>query len=228
MKENGSAQVRTWELRIAGRETVVALAGRNGPVDERLLDEREWVRARSMPPARRKEFSAGRGLLRRILSGVLGAPPRSFEIAVARGGSLQLTGVHSAVGISVSHTRGAVAAAVCLDGRVGVDVQRTLVTDARKLRGWSRFPAYQGALEAPETERDIWFSRTWAAQEACVKCIGSGISSRPWLIPLDPAEGTGVWGNVTWRLLHTGRLALAVAVCEPQATPAPEFDSMDT
>ncbi|WP_063762763.1 4'-phosphopantetheinyl transferase family protein [Streptomyces sp. NRRL S-1448] len=157
-------------------------------------------RAAALPEWRAREFLAGRGLLRQLLAAV--APgPAGAEIVPDRRGKPWLHG-HPDLGISVSHSRGTLAAGVALGRAVGVDVQRpdpaVRASFARRLLGThaGRLTALPPAVAAEEV---AW---VWTAQEACVKAAGPGLAGRPWTIDVPPGARSGRWRGYRWRSLR--------------------------
>ena len=190
--------------------------------DLTLLSPAELMAASRMTARRRAEFAYGRTLLRRVAAQVLGQPADTpIEASADANGALVLAGV--AAGASISHSRGVAAAAFCVGGRVGVDVERVAEPAAATLRRWARLPAYSDLSQLRGRERAERFTRTWTVQEACAKAVGSGLAARPWHIPVDTAQGRGSWGQVRWMLLDgppTVAFAVATAPLRAPAWPA--------
>ncbi|MFH8569981.1 4'-phosphopantetheinyl transferase family protein [Streptomyces sp. NPDC017993] len=157
-------------------------------------------RADALPEWRAREFLAGRALLRELITEVRPALAAAGITTDPRG-KPRLHG-HPTVGISVSHSGGAVAAGVAIGRDLGVDVQRpdSAVTPSfarRLLHGHAhRITALPPARAAEEV---AW---VWTAQEACVKAGGEGISGRPWTIDVPPGARAGSWGDYRWLSLR--------------------------
>ncbi|WP_079271301.1 4'-phosphopantetheinyl transferase family protein [Streptomyces lydicus] len=171
-------------------------------------------RAQAMPEWRAREFLAGRGLLRQLLATVRPALAGA-DLTADRRGKPGLRG-HPGIGISVSHSQGALAAGVAVGRALGVDVQRpgTHVTPsfARRLLGdhAGRLAALPPARAAEEV---AW---VWTAQEACVKADGTGLAGRPWTIDVTPGARTGRWGALRWIALRD-HSALPLSCAFPMA-----------
>ncbi|MEE4418530.1 4'-phosphopantetheinyl transferase family protein [Streptomyces bugieae] len=171
-------------------------ADRTAPSTHR--DDR--LRAAALPEWRAREFLAGRGLLRQLLAAVRPGPAGA-EIVPDRRGKPHLRG-HPDLGISVSHSRGALAAGVAPGRAVGVDVQcpdpAVSASFARRLLG-----AHAGRLTAlppaAAAEEVAW---VWTAQEACVKAGGLGLAGRPWTIDVPPGARSGRWQGYRWLSLR--------------------------
>ncbi|MFI0221167.1 4'-phosphopantetheinyl transferase family protein [Streptomyces lydicus] len=157
-------------------------------------------RAQAMPEWRAREFLAGRGLLRQLLATVRPALAGA-DLTADRRGKPGLRG-HPGIGISVSHSQGALAAGVAVGRALGVDVQRpgTHVTPsfARRLLG-DRAGRLAALPPARAAEEVAW---VWTAQEACVKADGTGLAGRPWTIDVTPGARTGRWGALRWIALR--------------------------
>ncbi|MEU2618174.1 4'-phosphopantetheinyl transferase superfamily protein [Streptomyces sp. NPDC007157] len=153
-------------------------------------------RAAELPEWRARAFLTGRALLRALVAEVRPALTGA-EITVDRRGKPWLRD-HREIGVSVSHSRGTVAAGVAVGRLLGVDIQRpdTSVTTsfARKLL---REHAQRLATLPPAraVEEVAW---VWTAQEACVKASGAGLAGRPWTIDVPPGARTGRWGDYRW------------------------------
>jgi 4'-phosphopantetheinyl transferase len=185
------------------------------------LSRAERDRLATMAPRRAAEFARGRSLVRRLAGEVLGLPPAEVPVQVAPGGQLRLAGLPAGTGlarrpagISLSHSDRYTAAAVWLDGPVGVDVEEP-PTDlptgllVRCCHAWSA-----GLADQPAAVRAAGFVRVWTVQEACVKALGRGLAAGPWRIPVDPSASSGRWRSVHWAALdRLTPTALAVAVC---------------
>lgn len=216
----------------AGRApVVVAVESRPaGPVDTSLLSTVEHRRCAELGPRRADEFARGRSLLRRLAARVLGVPARRLAIHAEARGRPRLAGIPA--GVSVSHTDDYTAAAVWVDGDVGVDVEEPPGRlDPRLLRRCCH--DWAAKLEAlPARPRAAAFARVWTVQEACVKALGLGLGGRPWRIRVDPGARTGTWGPVRWSA-WTGLAPVAVAVAthpaevlgQPRVCPVP-FDAV--
>jgi phosphopantetheinyl transferase len=114
-------------------------------------------------------------LLRRLLAEVGGGDPADLSLDVDPDGRPRTDAPTS---VSISHTRDLVVVAVCLDGTVGVDVERR---DRRPLPAPSIWcsPAGAAAWSAlSTTDRPLWQIRTWTAKEAIFKACGVGCEAR--------------------------------------------------
>jgi len=137
----------------------------------------------------RQAFVASRGLLRRVLSRLAGAPPGTLRIEEDALGKPRLGGEcgQGRVRFNVSHSGGLWACAVALHREVGLDIER--IDPARagdRIAERTFSPSEVVALRAlPEGERVAAFHRCWTRKEAYLKARGFGIS-----IPLDSFEVT--------------------------------------
>lgn len=122
-------------------------------------DEYQYVQ--QLGAKRAQQFSNGRALARQLLQQQQTLTPADIDISLpsAQAPTLQLQGVPWQ--LSISHSGSAVAVALSLSERLGVDIER------RKPRQFADFcqqyPALAGA-EDPER-----FYRAWTAAEACSK-----------------------------------------------------------
>ncbi|WP_411102549.1 4'-phosphopantetheinyl transferase family protein [Streptomyces sp. cmx-4-9] len=195
------------------------------PADPDLswLGPAELAAASRMAPGRRAEFAFGRSLLRRAAAQALRRPARELTPAEDTAGGPPRFVQAPELGTSVSHSGGVAAVAVSLGTSVGIDVEPVTEPKAATLRRWASLPSYQGLADLHGTERARRFTRTWTVQEACAKAVGTGLSGRPWQIPVDGAGDRGAWGTVRWMRLDSRRdLALAVATA-PAGTNDREY-----
>lgn len=183
--------------------------------DLRLLPAHERSRAAELGSHRGSEFARGRALLRRLVSRELGGRPCEVPVEVSRTGSLSLRGIRA--GVSLSHSVQWTVAAVHHGGEVGVDVQEPPQRLDDGLVRRCLGPSAPAVLAMPTPGRGTTFAQVWAAQEACVKAVGLGLSGAPWRIPVPPGARSGRWRDVRWQLWDwADPAALAVATrCQP-------------
>jgi 4'-phosphopantetheinyl transferase len=145
-----------------------ALAGYAGWLGE---GERQRA-ARFVRPARRRQFIAGRALLRLALARTLGMAPEAIGLLERPGAAplLALAGQEH-IGFSISHSACWVACAVSPAGRVGVDIE--LVDPGRDIDALAgqAFDAQERAWLAsrPPASRVRDFYRLWSTAEARFK-----------------------------------------------------------
>jgi 4'-phosphopantetheinyl transferase len=160
----------------------------------------DQLRAAGMPAWRQREFLAGRTLLRRLLADVAGHAAAE-RIEARSSGQPYLPG-RPGLGISLSHTRDLVAAAVGVGCTVGVDVEAAAPVSRAMLRRCCT-PEVLAMLDAlPAAAAEVEFAWLWTAKEACVKAAGTGLAGAPWLIPVTPGERSGRWGPISWHSMR--------------------------
>lgn len=143
------------------------------------LSPHEWTRAGRFGRAElRERYIIGRGLLRRILGGALGAEPARVEIVRGRRGRPQLAPPHE-LDFNISHTRTVALVGLVEGARIGVDVEhaeRTINTRgiARKFMTTDE----RGALESlsPEAARRRVLE-LWTCKEAMSKATGDALAA---------------------------------------------------
>lgn len=155
--------------------------------------------AAGLPPWRADEHLAARTLLRRLLAWACDGTVARAVVAAREGGRPVLAG-WPAVGISLSHDAGTVAAAVGLAHRVGVDVQGVVPVSPALLRRCCAPEVADRIAALPAPRGAAAFAAVWAVQEACVKAAGTGLSGRPWTIPVGYRHRSGSWQAYRWRL----------------------------
>ncbi len=157
-------------------------------------------RAQRMPGWRAREFLTGRALLRELLATVRPALAGA-DVVADRRGKPWLRG-HPGIGISVSHSDGALAAGVAVGGALGVDLQRpgarVGASFARRLLG--EHAEWIAALPPARAAEEVTW--VWTVQEACVKATGAGFADRPWTIDVPPGARSGRWRDYRWMALR--------------------------
>jgi 4'-phosphopantetheinyl transferase len=177
-------------------------------------------------------FAFARGMLRTLLGSYLRVSPELVSFQISELGKPSLSGqwVQSSLHFNLSHTAGAVVVALCLDRKIGADIERIRQDfDVEDIAEKFFSPSEQQALRsfAPGQSRVEAFFRCWTRKEAWLKARGSGlsfpltdfdvsISAEPREILLvtrpDPDEAR------RWRILDEGApsgYASAVAIAQP-------------
>lgn len=128
---------------------------------------------------------------------------------------------HPGIGISASHSAHVLAAAICLEGPVGIDVQHPGDVSPR-LCDRCCTPTDRLALaNADAHARALAAAETWVVQEALVKLAGTGLSGRPWRIPIGRAHQSGHHEGASWvRLTISGIPAAVAAECRDAPKPS--------
>lgn len=126
---------------------------------------------------RRRQFVAGRVLLRMALSRVLGVPPQQVQLEERRGQAPRLlTRVLGGVapGFSIAHSGRWVACAVSAQHPVGLDIEmrdatRDLAALAMQAFGPDEMTRWRAMQGWPEAQRVDGFYRLWSEKEARFK-----------------------------------------------------------
>ncbi|MCR8547593.1 4'-phosphopantetheinyl transferase superfamily protein [Salipiger sp. P9] len=188
--------------------------GRIGPGQMRALlaalhDEQRARAAQFQRPADRRDYVAAHGLMALTARRAGLGEARLRQPAPGAKPRLHLRSTAPAPDASLSHCRGAVAVALCWQGRIGVDVEPCLREDI--VRGAALFcaPAELRAgsrLIGQAVPRH--FVRLWTLKEAILKATGAGLSQDPrGIIPdlghgLPEAEPALARGGPGWELRH--------------------------
>lgn len=167
-----------------GRVELHCLHLRTGcPAPDNVLSLAERQRAaafRSSEAARL--FVAGRVLCRNILAEVIGCAPEALAIALSPEGRPYLPG-HPGIDFNLSHTTGTVALAVCLNGRVGIDIERAEGHSEAAMRDLMPLILSEeeeaDLRQLPPGEQPTAFLARWVAKEAVLKCSGRGLLDDP-------------------------------------------------
>ncbi|AJY30280.1 4'-phosphopantetheinyl transferase superfamily protein [Burkholderia thailandensis 34] len=142
------------------------------------LSDAERARARRFMRAEDALRSAAtRAVVRGVIGAVLGVPPAELRIVTDASGRPRLAPEHETLDFNVSHSGAHALIAWSRAARVGVDIEaRRAGVDWRSLGRAVFAPAEAaaiGALSADERESACY--RVWAAKEALLKALGTGI-----------------------------------------------------
>ncbi|MFD8971501.1 4'-phosphopantetheinyl transferase family protein [Streptomyces sp. NPDC059593] len=159
--------------------------------------------AAELPPWRAAEYTAARTLLRALLRET-GDDLRGGPVAARPGGRPYLPD-RPDLGVSLSHSAGWVAAAVGADRDVGIDVQTPAPVAARLLRLCCSPEDADTLTALPEHSRRREFAWLFTVQEACVKALGTGLSGRPWTVPVRLGQRSGTWHHLHWTAPRTAQ-----------------------
>lgn len=158
-------------------------------------------------PLRRRQFLAGRVMLRQAVGALLGVPARQVSLEERPGAAPRLAWPQrDDVGYSISHSGKWVACAVSLEAALGLDIEiMDAARDLDSLAGQAFEPAEIAWLRArPEAARTEDFYALWCAREARFK------------LPPPSREGEGGADCVH---LAQGELAVALCSSRPLAQP---------
>jgi 4'-phosphopantetheinyl transferase len=171
-----------------------ALDEPNRPGSEELPPrERERAAALRRPEVARR-WVAARWALRRVLGRYLALPAAEIELEVGEHGKPRLRdgrGLH----FNLSHSEGLALVAVA-DREIGVDVEAMKPNRDLAALAARALPEEEAASvrSAPPMQRPEIFYRAWTRNEACVKCLGTGLrapapAARPAVAALDVGPG---------------------------------------
>ena len=183
-----------------------------------LLTEEERARIETLPHERRSEFGLSRVLARSLAAAALGTPRRRLRIGGPGRPRIEGAPRASELYLIISHTAGAVAAAVC-DAPVGIDVETPIPEGAGRAAGRAFSPAERAWLASLRGEHAVVArTRLWTIKEAAGKARGTGLFPRPPAVAT-PLSERGTIGDLSWVVLDTpAPVAAAVAVPEHGGT----------
>lgn len=190
-----------------------------------LLSPEELARLeRLRRPRDRAEYATAHVLLRHVLASRLGTEQirmgrRPCPCCGAAHGRPFVASPETGLEVSLAHGAGVVAVALCLDGPVGVDVERV---DAPLDGAEHRLhPVERRELDdVPADQRAGAFTRTWVRKEAYLKAIGTGLRRDTRLDYVAPGRLELQPPGWAFHELDVGPLARA-AVCAPVRAGAP-------
>jgi 4'-phosphopantetheinyl transferase len=156
------------------------------PYDEWLGEGERQRAARFVRPLRRRQFIAGRALLRLALARLLGVAPQAIVLQERPGNApLLATPALPGAGFSISHSGPWVACAASLQGAVGLDIECTNASrDVLALADQAFGAQALGALQALVGEgRTAAFYEMWCLHEAAIKLGGPSAAEHVYTHP---------------------------------------------
>jgi 4'-phosphopantetheinyl transferase len=188
-----------------------------------LLNQAELARAaKFFKPQDAEKFILCRGLLRRILGGILESDPASLAFELNEYGKPYLDGTELEFNVSHSHDRLLIATG--FNRAIGVDIEFRrggINMDAIASRWYA--PAERAFFQGSENPERAFFE-IWARKEAYVKALGQGIFQElnALEVPLDNEPGVPRVGkNNEWffQSLEIDPSYAAALVSETPITP---------
>lgn len=183
-------------VRVGKSEAVyafVSLGGKPSVMDETLLDDTEWGRARRF--IRRTDchrFILAHAGLRLFLACCLGAEPAAVRYDRGVSGKPRLEAGFAPLEFNLSHSEELALLAVARQRAVGVDVEH--LRDVPEALGiadaYFSLPEREKLQSLPPSERREAFLRCWTRKEALTKASGEGLGT-----PIDSREGDLVVGS---------------------------------
>jgi 4'-phosphopantetheinyl transferase len=154
------------------------------------LEEHELDRAsRFHFEKHRRHFTAGRGVLRQLLSQYLGTKPEQLRLSYGAYGKPALNGEHkdSRLRFNMSHSHEVALFAFAEDRELGVDVEhiRTDFASEEVARRFFSRREVETFNALPRHDQVAAFFKCWTRKEAFIKVIGKGLSQ-----PLDKFDVT--------------------------------------
>jgi 4'-phosphopantetheinyl transferase len=194
------SEVVTWSeppesLSLATGDVHVWRVELNQP--ERLLEKfRETLEEHELDRAsrfhfekHRRHFTAGRGVLRQLLSQYLGTKPEQLRLSYGAYGKPALNGEHkdSRLRFNMSHSHEVALFAFAEDRELGVDVEhiRTDFASEEVARRFFSRREVETFNALPRHDQVAAFFKCWTRKEAFIKVIGKGLSQ-----PLDKFDVT--------------------------------------
>jgi 4'-phosphopantetheinyl transferase len=189
--------VHVWVTTLAPDDRATGADAHEAPATEPWLSDEERARAAQAAPARRREFTAGRRLLRAVCGAHLGCAPAAVPLRLLPSGKPVIDAPGSAaLELSLAHAGDVILLAVSRAGAVGVDVERLdRPRNFEAIAARYFAPEEQAALAAlPPDARAAAFTRAWTRKEAMVKAIGSGIAGGlgAFAVPVHETEVCGL------------------------------------
>ncbi|MBD2355301.1 4'-phosphopantetheinyl transferase superfamily protein [Tolypothrix sp. FACHB-123] len=172
------------------------------------LCEDELVRAnRFYFPEHRQRFIAGRGSLRKILSGYLGSTAKEVQFDYEPRGKPFLASKFAASGIAfnLSHSQNLALCAVSKNRQIGIDLEYIRpMSDLESLAQRFFLPReYELVRSLPNEQKSSVFFRYWTCKEAYLKATGEGIAQLEKVeIFLTPTQAAKLVTQPDWSLLE--------------------------
>jgi len=147
----------------------------NLPVDSTLLNSLELNRYQQLPPYGQQKYGMSRIALRQILAHYLDIAPQTIEYMHNAFGKPSVDGT---IQFNLSHAQNSAVIAIALED-IGVDIepsQRTVAKARSIAKRFFHHDETRWILEHSSAQQTAVFLQCWAAKEAIVKAIGTGLS----------------------------------------------------
>jgi len=145
----------------------------------RVLDSDEQRRWNAMHrPDDRDRFLGSRALVKAVVAAQRGCHPRGVRVTALSGRRPQVVGFEASR-VSISHTRGLVLVACCMQGDIGIDceyIDHSLDTAALARRFFGP-PEHQTLSQLDDAQPNDGFFRLWTGKEALAKASGAGLDA---------------------------------------------------
>jgi 4'-phosphopantetheinyl transferase len=148
-----------------------------------VLSQQERARAdRFRFEKHRSAYIFAHAVLREVLSRYCSASPAEIRFSVDSFGKPSLTGADDTLMFNLSHSGALVVIGICVDRRIGVDVEHIRGLPDFGNIAERHFTAVERSFifDQPPAEQERAFFRCWTRKEAYIKAVGKGLS-----IPLD-------------------------------------------
>jgi 4'-phosphopantetheinyl transferase len=169
----GPGQVHLWLAQLNLPTDVLTQLARS------LAPDEQQRAARFRFDRDRDRFTAGRGILRQILSRYLQTEAAALEFSYTAHGkpTLKRLPAQPDLQFNVSHSQTLLLCAVTVSHRVGVDLEALRsITDLERLtRRFFSQQEYETIQALPVEERPLAFFQYWTCKEAILKAIGAGL-----------------------------------------------------
>jgi 4'-phosphopantetheinyl transferase len=168
-------------------------------------------------------------LARELVATALNRPADGVELTRDGAGRPYVVGMEDAgVDVNVAHSGDYVAAAVSMQGRVGLDVEVEREVEASLVERCLALEERKLLASMPSRMRRSTFFRLWTLKEAYLKALGVGLGIEPSTVAfsldrVDPylrREGDRVAGAMRWRFRsYSPEPGVWLAVCARHALP---------
>jgi len=226
MKREAILLVNSWRLHDTGEHAGVIAA------EDCIHSERHFR------PLRRRQFLAGRSLLRHQLQQTTGIPGEAWRIVTDEGGRPRAVGPDGQPGpdLSVSHSGEWVVSALVTQGRIGIDIE--LTRRDRPATAMAEVALSADEQVAVSIGGEPAFLRFWTLREAIGKAEGGGLDAAleiegAILLGVAGAPAAVTLGGAPWilaqRMFEGGALAVAWRIGDAAVAEAPSrlADALD-
>lgn len=175
--------VHLWHVRLSDFSASDLLA---------LLDTTEIERAQRFRfPNHRDHYIIGRGILRQILSLYTNVPPAEIKISYGAHGKPYLAENPLNLQFNLSHSNEMAMYGLTVNKEIGVDIQKMEPIFRENIaKRFFSLDEYANLLKQADDKKITGFYRLWAAKEAFIKALGSGLFKLPHAFAMDPDQIT--------------------------------------
>ena len=173
-EQNTEIAIQPGEVHV-WRASLDVRADRLTALADTLTEEEQARTARYIQEINRTRFSAGRGLLREVLSRYTGIAARDLRFHYGPQGKPELSSSEQKIQFNISHSQQHLMIAIAQGRQVGVDIEQIRPLTDMDLMAARFFSPRENSIlrKLPLAQRMIAFYHAWTRKEAILKAYGA-------------------------------------------------------